>query len=68
MTRNLERRVEVGTIVLDDKVKKTIVNMFNTMLKDNVKACELKANGNYKRVKNKEVELNSQEYFFKKRS
>ena len=68
MTRNLERRVEVGTIVLDEKIKKTIVNMFNTMLKDNVKACELKANGNYKRVKNKESELNSQEYFFKKHS
>ena len=68
MTRNLERRVEVGTIVLDEKIKKTIVNMFNTMLKDNVKACELKANGNYKRVKNKEAELNSQEYFFKKHS
>lgn len=66
MTRNLERRVEVATIVLDEKVKKTIVTMFNTMLKDNVKACELKSNGNYKRVKNKEVEMNSQEYFFKK--
>ncbi|MGN1183456.1 MAG: polyphosphate kinase 1, partial [Faecalibacillus sp.] len=66
MTRNLERRVEVATIVLDEKIKKTIVNMFNMMLKDNVKACELKSNGNYKRVKNKEVELNSQEYFFKK--
>lgn len=66
MTRNLERRVEVGTIILDEKIKKTIVNMFNTMLKDNVKACELKANGNYKRVKNKEAEINSQEYFFKK--
>lgn len=66
MTRNLERRVEVATIVLDEKVRKTIVNMFDTMLKDNVKACELKANGNYKRVKNKEPEMNSQEYFFKK--
>lgn len=66
MTRNLERRVEVATIVLDEKVRKTIVNMFNIMLKDNVKACELKANGNYKRVKNKDEEMNSQEYFFRK--
>lgn len=66
MTRNLERRVEVATIVLDEKIKKSIVGMFNIMLRDNVKACELKANGNYKRVKNKEPLLNSQEYFFKK--
>lgn len=66
MTRNLERRVEVATIVLDEKIRNTIVNMFDIMLKDNVKACELKANGNYKRVKNKEPLLNSQEYFFKK--
>lgn len=66
MTRNLERRVEVATVILDEKIRKMIVNMFNIMLKDNVKACELKANGNYKRVKNKEVEMNSQEYFFKK--
>jgi len=66
MTRNLERRVEVATIILDDKIRKTIINMFNTMLKDNVKACELKANGNYKRVKNKDAVMNSQEYFFRK--
>lgn len=37
--------------------------MFNTMLKDNVKACRLLEDGTYKRVKNKEPELNSQEYF-----
>ena len=34
------------------------------MLKDNVKACRLLEDGTYKRVKNKEPELNSQELFF----
>ena len=32
--------------------------MFNTMLKDNVKACELLSDGSYKRIKNKLPELN----------
>lgn len=40
--------------------------MFNTMLKDNVKACELLSDGSYKRIKNKLPELNSQEYFLNK--
>ncbi len=65
MTRNLARRVEVAAPILDEKIKKRLVSMFNTMLKDNVKACELLSDGNYKRIKNKLPELNSQEYFFK---
>lgn len=66
MTRNLERRVEVAAPVLDDKIKKTILSMFNIMLSDNVKASQLLNDGGYKRVKNKEIKMNSQEYFFKK--
>ena len=66
MTRNLERRVEVAAPVLDEKIKKIIVSMFNIMLSDNVKACELLKDGSYKRIKNKKVKMNSQEYFFKK--
>ena len=65
MTRNLSRRVEVAAPILDEKLRKRIITMFNTMLKDNVKACRLLEDGTYKRVKNKEPELNSQEYFFK---
>ena len=65
MTRNLARRVEVAAPILDEKIKKRLVSMFNTMLKDNVKACELLSDGSYKRIKNKLPELNSQEYFFK---
>ena len=67
MTRNLERRVEVAAPVLDEKLKKRVVGMFETMLQDNVKASRLLSDGTYKRVKNKKPPLNSQEYFFKER-
>lgn len=66
MTRNLERRVEVAAPVLDEKIKKTLSSMFNIMLNDNVKACELMNDGTYKRIKNKKAKMNSQEYFFRK--
>ncbi len=38
MTRNLDRRVEVGTPILDDKIHQTIVDYFNIQWNDNVKA------------------------------
>ncbi|MCD7809167.1 MAG: hypothetical protein LUH02_07475 [Erysipelotrichaceae bacterium] len=67
MTRNLEKRVEVATPIYDEEIKKIIVYMFNTMLKDNVKAMELRSDGTYKKVKGSKKEpLNSQEFFFKK--
>ena len=66
MTRNLERRVEVGVPILDEKIKQTILFMFETMLKDNVKACILNSDGTYKRIKTKDTPMNSQEFFFKK--
>ena len=65
MTRNLERRVEVAAPVLDEKLKHKLLTMFDCMLHDNVKACSLENNGKYKRIKNKNREMNSQEYFFK---
>ena len=65
MTRNLERRVEVAAPVLDEKLKHKLLTMFDCMLRDNVKACALESNGKYKRIKNKNSEMNSQEYFFK---
>jgi len=66
MTRNLERRVEVAAPILDEKIRQRLVSMFQTMLQDNVKACELLSDGSYKRIKNKQPALNSQEHFFKK--
>ena len=38
--------------------------MFNLILRDNVKAREMKPDGNYARVKSSDIQLNSQEYFF----
>lgn len=67
MTRNLERRVEIAAPVYDPKIKQTILNMFKCMLADNVKACKLLSNGKYKRIKNKNPEMNCQEHFFKKK-
>lgn len=66
MTRNLEKRVEVGVPIFDTKIKRRILDMFDTMLKDNVKSSELLSDGTYKRIKNKLPALNSQEFFFKK--
>ena len=51
--------------VLDEKLKHKLLTMFDCMLHDNVKACSLENNGKYKRIKNKNREMNSQEYFFK---
>ena len=51
MTRNLESRVEVATPIFDKKIQNIICSMFNTMLNDNVKACELLGDGSYKRKK-----------------
>ena len=65
MTRNLEKRVEVAAPILDPKIKKKITNMFNIMLKDNVKASKLQSDGTYKQIKTKGEQINSQEYFFK---
>lgn len=41
MTRNLNRRVEVGVPILDNKIKKTLKDVFNIQWSDNVKARDL---------------------------
>lgn len=38
MTRNLDRRVEIITPVLDKKIKKTLIDFFRIQWADNVKA------------------------------
>ncbi|MDD8049403.1 MAG: polyphosphate kinase 1 [Thomasclavelia sp.] len=66
MTRNLEKRVEVAAPIYDEGIRDTLVSMFKTMFKDNVKASKLTSEGVYRKVSNKHKEINSQEYFFKK--
>ena len=66
MTRNTERRVEVAAPVIDRKLADRITEMFEVMLRDNVKAREQGDDGKYRHVKRKEgeAELNSQLYFY----
>lgn len=66
MTRNTERRVEVAAPLLDKSIADRAVEIFETMLRDNVKAREQDSDGNYYHVQPKEGEprLNSQIYFY----
>lgn len=64
MTRNSTKRVEVAAPIWDKAIKERIMAMFHLMLKDNVKARGLGSDGNYSRVTDSDVKLNSQEYFF----
>lgn len=66
MTRNTERRVEVAAPLLDRAIADRAVEIFETCLRDNVKAREQDSEGNYFRVKSAEGEprLNSQIYFY----
>lgn len=47
MTRNTTKRVEVATPVYSPELKERILESFNLMLRDNVKASVLKSDGNY---------------------
>ena len=70
MPRNLERRVEILFPVLDNRLKKMVVeNVLFTHLNDNVKARELLSDGNYERVPapRGEEPLNSQEWLIEHR-
>lgn len=66
MTRNTERRVEVAAPLLDKSIADRAVDIFETMLRDNVKAREQCSDGNYYHIQPKEGEprLNSQIYFY----
>ena len=66
MTRNTLRRVEVASPVMDADIRARILAMFDTMLRDNMQAREMDAQGQYHRLTPGEIEpLSSQEYFFK---
>ena len=66
MTRNTLRRVEVASPIYDADLRARILDMFDTMLRDNVQAREMESNGQYRRLKpaKDEAPLNSQEYFY----
>lgn len=64
MTRNTTKRVEVATPVYSAELKERILESFNLMLRDNVKASVLKSDGNYYHRDGGDIQLNSQEYFY----
>ncbi len=65
MTRNTIRRVEVAAPVFDKEIKARIIDMFNTMMSDNIKARVLDSDGIYiKRTPDGEDVINAQEYFY----
>lgn len=67
MTRNTERRVEVAAPILDRSLSDRICDIFNMTLSDNVKARELRSDGQYIRVSSAGKQpLNSQQFFYEK--
>ena len=50
MTRNLDRRVEVVTPILDANLKRHLKNVLDTYFKDNTKARMLTSEGSYEKV------------------
>lgn len=65
MTRNTIRRVEVAAPIYDKEIRARIMDMFNTMMSDNIKARVLGSDGIYiKRTPDGEDVINAQEYFY----
>ncbi len=64
MTRNTERRVELGVPVYDRKIKKILSEMLDLMDNDNVKSRVLGPDGIYRYFENEHFPLNSQLHFF----
>lgn len=63
MTRNTEKRVEIGFPIEDDKLKKRIIKMVELMLSDNVKAREIDSNGDYNKIAYTGEPISSQDIF-----
>lgn len=64
MTRNTIRRVEVATPILDKNIANEIVDMFNTILSDNVKARVLGTDGIYRKKIAEGIPIDSQIKFY----
>ena len=63
MTRNTDKRVEIATPVLDERIAEKIDGILRVMLADNVKARKLCPDGDYRRVDTLGDPLDAQEYF-----
>lgn len=63
MTRNTVRRVEVAVLILDNKIKQDILDEITIMWSDNVNGRVLASDGNYYKLKQQEVLIDSHKYF-----
>ncbi len=64
MTRNTERRVEVGVPIADVSIRNRILHMLDIMMRDNVKRRVQMENGDYEHVRDGDEKLDSQIYFY----
>lgn len=70
MTRNTEKRVEIGCPVEDPKIKRRINGIIQTILSDTAKARELNSDKQYLKIMpaGNKTPLNSQEIFMQKQT
>ncbi len=63
MTRNTEKRVEIGFPIEDDSIKKRIIKIVDLMLKDTVKAREIDIHGDMVKIPSNKDSIDSQNIF-----
>lgn len=63
MTRNTERRVEIGCPILPSHLRRQILAMLETMFQDNIKARVLGQDGTYSLPEQQGEPMNCQEHF-----
>lgn len=63
MTRNTEKRIEIGFPIEDDSIKRRIIRIVDLMLRDTVKAREIDINGDMVKVSSNEDNIDSQSIF-----
>ena len=63
MTRNIDRRVEIATPVLDSKIRKTIAKMLEIMFEDHAKGRILGSDGHYSPLMTADDGTDSQKRF-----
>jgi polyphosphate kinase len=64
MRRNLDRRLEILCPVKDERLKKRLIDIFNTFFMDNTQSEILKSDGNYTPKEKKGKKIRAQESFY----
>jgi polyphosphate kinase len=64
MRRNLDQRIEILFPVLDSRLKERILDILQTLFKDNVQTWRLLPSGRYERISQRGRKLRAQEKFY----